>query len=91
MPGLPRRVPHFLYDRRLLGLLSRVAETLQSFLVTTIGERGLVPGVVFSIQSFGSLLKWQPHIHMFVMLLGRNDLVKRGELPRRGMPEVGLF
>lgn len=63
---VPKRLrPYFLYDRRLLGRLSRIAyDTLRSFLAATIGESQVVPGVVSSIQSFGTLLNWQPHIHM---------------------------
>jgi hypothetical protein len=65
---VPKRLrPYFLHDRRLLGLLSRVAyETLRDFLAASLGDRSAVPGVVASIQTFGSLLNWQPHLHLLV-------------------------
>ena len=65
---LPKRLrPWFLHDRRLLGLLSRVAyDTLREFLRTSLGEPTVVPGVVSSIQTFGTLLNWQPHLHCLV-------------------------
>ena len=52
---VPKRLrPFFLYDRRLLGELSRVAyRTLRDFMRTTLRETDVVPGVVASIQSFG--------------------------------------
>jgi hypothetical protein len=57
---LPKRLrPYFLHDRRLLGLLSRVAyDTLREFISASLGERAAVPGVVASIQTFGTLLNW---------------------------------
>jgi hypothetical protein len=48
---VPKRLrPFFLYDRRLLGVLSRVAyRTLREFMRTTCREPGVVPGVVACI------------------------------------------
>jgi hypothetical protein len=65
---LPKRLrPYFLHDRRLLGLLSRVAyDTLREFISASLGERAAVPGVVASIQTFGTLLNWHPHLHFLV-------------------------
>lgn len=65
---LPKRLrPYFLHDRRLLGLLSRVAyDTLRDFLRTSLDHPTAVPGVVASIQTFGSLLNWHPHLHLLV-------------------------
>ena len=65
---VPKRLrPFFLYDRRLLGLLSRVAyRTLRDFLRTTMREPDGVPGVVSSIQTFGTLANWHPHLHLLV-------------------------
>jgi hypothetical protein len=65
---LPKRLrPWFLHERRLLGLLSRVAyETLREFLSATLDEPAAVPGVVASIQTFGTLLNWHPHLHLLV-------------------------
>jgi hypothetical protein len=59
--------PYFLYDRRLLGELCRVAcRTLRGFLRATFGEAEVVPGVVASIQTFGSRVNWHPHLHLLV-------------------------
>jgi hypothetical protein len=65
---VPKRLrPFFLHDRRLLGVLSRVAyKTLRDFMRTTLREPDVVPGVVASIQSFGSLLNFHPHLHCLV-------------------------
>jgi hypothetical protein len=65
---VPKRLrPFFLHDRRLLGMLARVAyRTLRGFLRSTLREPDLVPGVVASIQTFGSLVNWHPHLHCLV-------------------------
>jgi hypothetical protein len=57
---VPKRLrPFFLHDRKLLGVLCRVAyRTLRDFLRSTFREPDLVPGVVASIQTFGSLVNW---------------------------------
>lgn len=59
--------PYFLHDRRLLGVLSRTAyDTLRDFLRASLGDQTAVPGVIASVQTFGSLLNWQPHLHFLV-------------------------
>ncbi len=65
---LPKRLrPYFLHDRRLLGVLSRTAyDTLRDFLRASVGDQTSVPGVIASVQTFGSLLNWQPHLHFLV-------------------------
>jgi hypothetical protein len=65
---VPKRLrPFFLYDRRLLGVLSRVAyRTLHDFMRTTCREPGVVPGVVACIQTHGSLVNFHPHLHLLV-------------------------
>jgi Putative transposase len=65
---VPKRLrPYFLHERKLLGELCRVAyRTLREFLRTTLGEPDVVPGVVASIQTFGSLVGWHPHLHLLV-------------------------
>jgi hypothetical protein len=58
---------YFLYDRRRLGLLSRVASrTLHAYVRAALGEPGAVPGVVSLARSFGSLAHWHPHLHLVV-------------------------
>ena len=65
---IPRRLrAYFLYDRRRLGLLSRVAyRTLHAYVGAALGESDAVPGVVSLAQSFGSLAHWHPHLHLVV-------------------------
>jgi hypothetical protein len=54
---LPKRLRlFFLYDRRLLGDLSRCAwETVRELFRAGLGERHAVPGMVVSIQTYGDL------------------------------------
>jgi hypothetical protein len=95
---VPKRLrPFFLYDRRLLGILSRVAyRTLRDFMRATLREPDVVPGVVASIQSFGSLLNWHPHLHCLVtdgafrpdgtfLHLGYHEIESLTEAFRRGV------
>ena len=65
---IPKRLrAYFLYDRRRLGLLSRVAyRTLHGYVGAALGEADAVPGVVSLAQSFGSLAHWHPHLHLVV-------------------------
>ncbi len=60
---VPKRLrPYFLYDRALLGDLSRVAaRTITSFIRATIGERDLSVGIVATIQTDGSRANWHTH------------------------------
>jgi hypothetical protein len=63
---IPKRLRlHFLYDRRRLGPLSRVASrTLHAYVRAALGEPDAVPGVISLAQSFGSLGQWHPHLHV---------------------------
>ena len=54
-------------DRRLLGLLSRCAyEALRRTWACGFEDAGAVPGMVASIQTFGSYANFHPHIHALV-------------------------
>ena len=66
--SLPKRLrPYFLRRRRLLGDLARItAATTTAFVRATLGEPDLSVGIVLSIQTHGSLVNWQPHIHALV-------------------------
>ena len=66
--AVPKRLrPYLLYDRKLLGELSRVAaRTVTAFLRATGDERDLSVGIVSSIQTHGSLANWHPHLHLLV-------------------------
>jgi len=65
---VPKRLrPYFLWRRKLLGDLARVAaRTATAFVRATLDEPELSVGIVLSIQTHGSLLNWQPHIHALV-------------------------
>ena len=65
---LPKRLrPYFLYDRRRLGLLSRVASrTLRGYVQAALGERDAVAGVIACVQTFGSLAHVHPHLHVLL-------------------------
>jgi hypothetical protein len=54
-------------ERRLLGLVSRCAyESVRRTWVEGFGDRRAVPGMVASIQTFGSYANFHPHIHAVV-------------------------
>jgi len=63
--SLPKRLrPYFRWRRKLLGDLARVAAaTTTDFIRSTLGEPDLSIGIVLCIQTHGSLLNWQPHVH----------------------------
>jgi hypothetical protein len=59
--------PYFLHHRELLGDLARLAfETVRDMMAAAIDETDARPGMVAVIQTFGSSLKWNPHIHAIV-------------------------
>ena len=59
--------PYFLHHRELLGDLARLAfETVREMMACAIDEPAARPGMVVVIQTFGSSLKWNPHIHAVV-------------------------
>jgi hypothetical protein len=60
--------PYFLFHRELLGELARLAyETVREMMVAAVDEPIARPGRVAVIQTFGSSLKWNPHIHAIVI------------------------
>jgi hypothetical protein len=66
---VPKRIrPYFLWDRKLLGLLARCAAlTIRLFYREMTGEADGVPGMVVSVQTFGSrAANYHPHIHCLV-------------------------
>jgi len=65
VPKALRRL--FQRDRRLLGILSRSAfRALREVICDELGRTDVVPGFVASLQTFGSFLNWQPHVHSLV-------------------------
>jgi hypothetical protein len=66
---LPKRLRlFFLYDRQLLGALSRCAwRTVRDLYRAGLQDRHARPGMVVSIQTYGDrAANWQPHLHALV-------------------------
>ena len=62
-------------DRRLLGILARSAyDATRGIFQRDLDLRKALPGMVSSIQTFGSFANFQPHIHAIVTA----GLVARG-------------
>lgn len=58
---------YFLFHRELLGEFARLAfETVREMMASAVDEPVARPGMVAVIQTFGSSLKWNPHIHAIV-------------------------
>ena len=56
--------PYFMYERKLLGKLSQCGYAILKELYQLVLKRGDVyPGVVMSIQTFGDLVNFHPHLH----------------------------
>ncbi len=68
-----------LRERRLLGLLSRCAwETVRRVYRAVLCRSDGLPGMVASLQTFGSQLQWNPHVHALVsdgLLLPGGDFI----------------
>jgi len=81
--------PYFRFDRRLLGKLSQCAyQCLKEFFRTTLNKPEGVPGAVISIQTFGDLVNFHPHLHC---LISDGCLMPQGSfnvLPKIDMKEV---
>ena len=59
--------PYFLHHRELLGDLACLAfNTVREMMAAAVDEPGARPGMVAVIQTFGSSLKWNPHVHAVV-------------------------
>jgi hypothetical protein len=57
----------FARDRRLLSLLSQTAyDSILRVFRSALEEKSARPGVVASIQTFGDLLAFHPHLHLLV-------------------------
>ncbi len=57
----------FLRERRLLGLLTRLAfETVKRCFRAVLDRSAGAPGMAAAIQTFGSQTQWNPHVHSLV-------------------------
>ena len=63
---MPRRLrPSFFHHRTLLAKLARCGyETVHDLIREALGADDRAPGAVVSVQTFGSLLDFHPHLHM---------------------------
>jgi hypothetical protein len=80
----------FLYDRRLLGHLSRCAwETVRELYRAGLDDRRAVSGMVVSIQTSGDLANWQPHLRALVSggVFNREGVFTPLQLPPAGVAE----
>jgi len=69
----------FLFDRKLLADLSRIAwETLKEYMSATDNS---MPGCVYSIQTFADFLCFNPHYHIIISdgTVARNRVKGQGE------------
>ncbi len=64
LPKIIRR--NFLYDRKLLGKMSRCAWECLEFFLKASCPGDSMPGAVVAIQTFGDLLSFHPHCHILV-------------------------
>ena len=57
----------FQRERRLLSILTRSAyDAVRTTWATGFEDRRALPGMVISIQTFGSFANWHPHLHALV-------------------------
>ncbi len=65
--SLPKRLrPYFLWRRKLLGDLARIAAATTTAFIRAATDEEVSVGIVLSILTHGSLLNWNPHIHALV-------------------------
>ena len=66
--GIPKRLRiYYMYDRSLLGKLSKCAWNVASaFLKSAVPRDGAVPGASIAIQTYGDFINCNPHLHAIV-------------------------
>ncbi|MGH2608883.1 MAG: transposase zinc-binding domain-containing protein [Tepidiformaceae bacterium] len=86
---VPKRLRlFFLYDRHLLGALSRGAwRTVRDLYRAGLRDGHAVPGMVVSIQTYGDLANRQPHLHALVSAGGHH---REGVFPPLPLPPAGV-
>jgi len=56
---------YFLYDRALLKDLAKIAwEVLSCYYKNALGKENTFPAAICSIQTFGDMLGFNPHLHI---------------------------
>ena len=65
---------YFLYDRTLLKELVKIAwEVLSLYYTNAVNKKGAVPAAICSIQTFGDMLGFNPHLHILAADGGFSD------------------
>ena len=66
--SIPKRLRiYFMYDRSLLGKLSKCAwKVTRAFLKSAVPREEAVPGASIAIQTYGDFLNYNPHLHAIV-------------------------
>jgi len=65
---------YFLFDRALLKDLARIAwEVLSCYYKNAVSKDGTTPAAICSIQTFGDMLGFNPHLHILCADGGFND------------------
>ena len=59
--------PYFRHDRTLFAEVSRLIFTLIRDFYSKAAGRELLSGIVVAYQSFGDMLRWNPHYHIIVL------------------------
>ena len=66
--SIPKRLRiYFMYDRKLLGKLSKCAwNAMNTFLKSAVLHEQAVPGASIAIQTYGGFQNFNPHLHAIV-------------------------
>jgi len=59
--------PYFRYDRNLFAEVSRLIFTLIRDFYSKAAGRELLTGIIVAHQTFGDMLRWNPHYHIIVL------------------------
>ena len=82
--------PFFRHDRQLFADVSRlIYHTLREFYHESAG-RPLLTGVVVAYQTFGDMLRWNPHFHAIVLEGGFDEEGTFFYIPLFGLQSYGL-
>jgi hypothetical protein len=65
--------PFFRHDRRLFADVSRLINNLIGEFYNEAAGRSLLSGMVIAHQTFGDMLRWNPHFHAIVLEGGFDD------------------
>jgi hypothetical protein len=75
LPKLLR--PYFKHDRNLFEEVSRIISSIKPKYYTESAATAVKTGIVISYQSFGDLMRWNPHCHCDRQDVGNADRAMR--------------